>query len=92
MILAGIELWQIEAIQTGIKNRDVRYNFQSSNWAGNEIASVLGIEVDDGKKMTPDKARVQAILDAMITLGLLIKVSRVDPIKRKSFDHVEVAL
>ncbi|WFU76599.1 AAA family ATPase [Bradyrhizobium sp. CB2312] len=91
MTLARVEQEQIAAVLVGIKNRDVRYNYQSSNWAGNEIASVLGIELDDSKKLTPAKERVQAILDAMITLGLLIKVSRVDPIKRKSFDHVEVA-
>ncbi|MHC4051383.1 AAA family ATPase [Bradyrhizobium sp. 25ACV] len=91
MTLAAVEQDQIAAILIGIRNRDVRYNYQSSNWAGNEIASVLGIEVDDGKKLTSEKGRVQAILDAMITVGLLIKVSRIDPIKRKSFDHVEVA-
>jgi phage terminase large subunit-like protein len=90
MTLAGIEQWQIDAIMVGIKNRECRYNYQSLTWAGNEVASVLGIELDEGKKQTPDKERVQAILDALITLGRLVKVSRTDPLKRKSFEHVEV--
>jgi hypothetical protein len=90
MTLAGIEQWHIDAIMIGIRNRECRYNYQSSTWAGNEIASVLGIELDDSKKLTPEKERVQAILDAMIVLGRLMKVSRLDPFKRKSFEHVEI--
>ncbi|MGR4929037.1 AAA family ATPase [Bradyrhizobium sp. CAR08] len=91
MTLSGIEPWQIDAIMVGIKNRECRYNYQSSTWAGNEIARVLSIELDESKKLTPEKERVQALLDALITLGRLVNVSRLDPIKRKAFDHVEVA-
>lgn len=91
MTLAAVEQGQIAAILVGIGNRECRYNYQSANWAGNEIASVLGIGLDDGKRMTPERTRVQAILDALITLGRLVKVSRIDHLKRKPFEHVEIA-
>lgn len=62
-----------------LANQDYRENHQSPQWAGYVVAEAMGIHVEVGRAMTPEKKRAQKILEAWLGAGLVEVVEEPDP-------------
>lgn len=62
-----------------LANQSCRESPQSGDWAGYVVADAMGLELETGKAMTPEKRRVKAALDSWIESGVLAVVSEPDP-------------
>ncbi|TIL91440.1 MAG: ATPase [Mesorhizobium sp.] len=62
-----------------LANQSCRESDQSSDWAGYVLATALGIPIETGRAMTPEKRKVKTILDSWIENGILAVVNETDP-------------
>jgi phage/plasmid primase-like uncharacterized protein len=70
----GISTSHLLRVQCGISEGKWRENSQAKAWAGNVVANVVGLDLDDKK----DKARVKKLLGAWIKEGVLEVVNDLD--------------
>lgn len=74
-----------------LKNQDYRENPQSPDWAGYVVADAMGLDVEAGRAMTPEKRRVKATLEAWIDTGVLQVVEEEDVKKGRAVKFVRPA-
>jgi hypothetical protein len=67
-----LEAEQIEGIKKAVEGGMNRRSVQSSQWAGNAVASVLGLSFSDPLGLATVKAHLEVLIDG----GHLIEVSR----------------
>ncbi len=62
-----------------LANQNCRESAQSGDWAGYVVAQAMGVHVETGRTMTPEKRRIKAAMDAWIESGVLALVDEDDP-------------
>jgi len=54
-----------------LANQNYRESPQSSDWAGYVVAEAMGVHLETGKEMTPEKRRIKSAIDSWIESGVL---------------------
>lgn len=81
----GLAVRDLFAVQKRISEGQWRESAQSPQWAGNAVAEVLDLDIEDA----PPQARVKSLLKTWIASGALKVVARLDE-QRKERKFVEV--
>lgn len=74
-----------------LANQDYRENPQSPDWAGYVVAAAMGLDVEVGRGMTPEKKRVKSTLDAWVDAGVLEVVEEEDIKKGRPVKYIRPA-
>ncbi len=85
-LVQGVPQDKLEQIKTRIGNTAGKLSPQASDWAGKEVAFVMGWDIAD--KAT--KAKVQKMILAWVEQGVMEVVNRRCPIKRENKDFVQL--
>lgn len=75
----GISVNDLHAVQVAIDAGQWRENAQASNWAGQPIADVLGLNLDDKS----DRQKVKSVLARWLKEGVLVKVMAPDKTRQE---------
>lgn len=67
----GMDKKQIDMICRALGNDDYTHGYQTKTWCGYKVANILGVEIEEGRKKGPEKARIERIIDGLIARNIL---------------------
>lgn len=67
------------AVVVRLANQNYRESPQSSDWAGYVVAEAMGVHLETGKEMTPEKRRIKSVIDSWIESGVLAVIEEPNP-------------
>jgi AAA domain/Primase C terminal 2 (PriCT-2) len=85
--IAGVTDADFAKVADAIRFGHWRASIQAAAWVGNAVAQALGLSIGN----EADRAKIAGMVKAWVEAGLLVKVKRIDGIRREPKVFIEVA-